>query len=1069
MNIEERQANLLWWLTDDVLVSKNAKISIGKEAEVRKSFIKILRKGIKRLLDPQGQGQSFSFITNDEFLLNSSLLRDYFTNYKDFNKAFSESMYRKHKAPNILDIIKEISTKTKSKNKRLYIIFEDFSLDENESRMIFNYIVADSTEGEYNTTFILAGTPKNLVHLDAEGTFRDRRHLYETNYSTSSEREQDYVPTFSHSDPVDFVEKYLGFLKTYEGSLKILNDEYQLSKNSNFCNQCKKCESLEDIIIFPFNKIFIKNLYEGSKFEKRKPRTLITLVGNLLNDYISGKPLFNSTHLKNIDAPDLVYEGKNQNYVDFTQWFGLDRSLFNYTFPDGIKEEEPFPSETDDTIVEEPGKKIIEIPDELKKLKNNIHKFKTNPNDSEVEDIQKINFYIFHCLNHFMEKFISGNNRLSSLSRGLTVFLGKGQNKILNVGIQLSNEKVQLYIDLKDYNKKFLKFLLSYGYFLKNDKSSLEAFFKTNLTSSQQLEVIISYFVEKWEKQIHFDLSKINFGKKNYYISLNNIYNSVWIYLSLLSNPSEIIDFKVLQRNFKLGNLTMDAILEEKVKNIELNGSRLFDPFIINTIFRKIDTLQELTKVFASYGGIYLKLEDIKLSKCGDYPFNIYKDQAWKGNPIDVRLSSQSLRNYWVKELWPFFREIEKFIEYLRESYLNSGNYEITSKNLVILSNLYACLFDPSVKKELLDIIQKIIPFKTKDKDIKKKISNLKDLQNYLQISSKTHMKMVYLLIQVNSLFEHSYLVLPYSKYQQISLAIQLIHIFSNDVNKNLIKFNKNFNLNYEKPSFQVEDNIKDELEEIQDFFSVPNILKTESNISDQKSLESDIPIFDAILKNLKDFNTSLKNDELNQKLDRILPSLKEYCLKYFILNYNFSISKKNATMKQDDKLKTDFISIFNKVSTTEVKDIENSLKKLDKQIMTKFNTKFENITKEFEDLQSLNSILKEFSDEIINLLIENLREIREFPTEYKGTLKEAVENNKILIEFRKEYELVNQKIKTSFANEVYKLNDENAEDILTRLYVEKESIKISDIDQEFLKNIKKSKFNDVLFISTSN
>jgi len=119
--------------------------------------------------------------------------------------------------------------------------------------------------------------------------------------------------------------------------------------------------------------------------------------------------------------------------------------------------------------------------------------------------------------------------------------------------------------------------------------------------------------------------------------------------------------------------------------------------------------------------------------------------------------------------------------------------------------------------------------------------------------------------------------------------------------------------------------------------------------------------------------------------------------------------------------------------------------------------------------LESLNTILKEFSDEVINLLSKHLKEIREFHTEHKGTLKEAVENNKILIEFQNEYELVNQKIKTSFANEVYKLNDENAEDILTRLYIEKESIKISDIDQEFLKNIKKSKFNDVLFISTSN
>jgi len=370
LNIEVRQANLLWWLTDDVLVSKNAKISKGEEAEVRKNFIKILRKGIKRLLDPQGQGQSFSFITNDEFISNSSFLQTYFTNYKDFNKVFTASMYRKHKAPNIIDIIKEISTKTKSKNKRLYVIFEDFSLDENESRMIFNYIVADSVEGDYNTTFILAGTPKNLVHLDAEGTFRARRHLFETNYDVSSEREEhNYVPTFSHSDPVDFVEKYLGFIKTYEGSLEIFNNEYHLNKNSNFCDQCKKCENLEEIILFPFNKIFIKNLYQGSKFEKRKPRTLITLVGNLLKDYISGKSLFNSAYLKNINAPELLYEGENQKLADFTQWFGKDRSLFNKTFPDEIEEEDPFPAETDDPIIEEEGENILQIPDKLRELK----------------------------------------------------------------------------------------------------------------------------------------------------------------------------------------------------------------------------------------------------------------------------------------------------------------------------------------------------------------------------------------------------------------------------------------------------------------------------------------------------------------------------------------------------------------------------------------------------------------------------------------------------------------------------------------------------------------------------
>ena len=73
------------------------------------------------------------------------------------------------------------------------------------------------------------------------------------------------------------------------------------------------------------------------------------------------------------------------------------------------------------------------------------------------------------------------------------------------------------------------------------------------------------------------------------------------------------------------------------------------------------------------------------------------------------------------------------------------------------------------------------------------------------------------------------------------------------------------------------------------------------------------------------------------------------------------------------------------------------------------------------------------------------------------------------MFNFQNEYELVNKKIKKSFANEIDKLNDENAEDILTRLYIEKESIQISPIDQEFLKNIKKSKFNDVLFLSTSN
>ncbi|MHA1439601.1 MAG: hypothetical protein ACTSPD_18680 [Promethearchaeota archaeon] len=1069
LNNEDKQGNLLWWLTDEVLDSKNAKIKQEKEAEVRQKIIKILRGGIKRLLDPQGQGKAFAFITEDEFATNYTFLRMFFNDFNDFNKYFSEAMYRKHKSPNILDIIKEISAKTRSINKRLYIIFEDFSLDENESRMLFNHLVSDSTDVEYNSTFIIAGTPKYLVHLDAEDTFRERRHLFETNYEDYSEKDQNYVPTFEHSDPVEFVKKYLGFLKTYDGSL-IINDSniYELSLDDNICSRCGRCKSLEEIIFFPFNKKFIENIYNGSKIENRKPRAIVSLIGKLLKDYLSGKIPFESKYFKNIDAPSKIikYNGSNQQFKEFLIWFGNDKILFNKLYPEQQLDSEVV-VEDDEGESEENGF-TIEFSDELKRLRNNIHKFKTNPIDPDVEDIRNINLYIFNALNHYMEKFISADNRLSTLSKNITVFVGRGQNKLIHAGSKKSNEKIQLYIDLRDFNRDILIFLLTYGYFQKHDRDNLNIYLKEKQLLSDSLAVIISFYIDKWKQRINFDLIAKDFGKPNYYVSLNKIINAIWLYISILSNPEEIIEISTLQRNYKNGTLNLNKVISDKIRTIEYGQTQLFEISKINRIFEEIAILRELTNVFASYDGTYIKLDGSHLSDYGDYPYKIYKEQKWKKYPIDLRIFKTPLRNYWIKILWPFFKELEKFKTIYNKDYRNYENYVKYKKDLEELIKIYSCIIDESKNEELSKIFNKITQFKTKGNEIISQINALKKIKEYFNKTSEDVNRIFRLIIDTKKMYESDNY--NYEIFNQIKTTIQLIYIFNININKNLLCFIENFYRNYTKPNIQIEEDLDAELKEIEKYFSIETSWKDAQIQSDETSSDDGKKkdgFYEIIVANLTDFNNSLRSDKLNQTLDRILPSLKESCLRFDIYYHNFGVSKENAMNEQDQKLKDEFIKIFNNIPKESIKNIESSLKKLNNELSDKINAKFNNITKEIDDLTILNTILKGVGIKEINSLKDSLEKIKRFPIEYEGKIKETLEINELLTNFESKYQEINSIIEQYLDIEANKLDHEDAKDFIKDLF-EKKELEISKIDPGILDKINESKFKDVIYITFS-
>jgi uncharacterized membrane protein YgcG len=207
---------------------------------------------------------------------------------------------------------------------RPVIVFEDFAITAMEARQLRNYMERDKVEDNWD--FVVAGTRDSTEVLHTR-TAEDRFEFFQTN-----EPDSNSVLFLDEDSAVDFVQPYLGYFKSFDGSVSYeRNDDGTVERlnpapSGSICAQCGLCdESFRDL--FPFHGRFLERIYDGLPESRQSPREFVMIVFEVLEQYYKGfvDAPSSAESLKSLKAPLLVadeVENEQPAAAELFRWYG---------------------------------------------------------------------------------------------------------------------------------------------------------------------------------------------------------------------------------------------------------------------------------------------------------------------------------------------------------------------------------------------------------------------------------------------------------------------------------------------------------------------------------------------------------------------------------------------------------------------------------------------------------------------------------------------------------------------------------------------------------------------------
>jgi hypothetical protein len=296
-------------------------IGDGQEAEIS-NFIE---QKLDLLVEKGEYATQIQFVSEQEY--NQSEFLQIFdkVDASDAVEVYNEELWRvvrdRYETASLSEVLKRVGTEFT--DTRPVIVFEDFSITAMEAGKLASFIESDQTESPWD--FIIAGTRDSTGALHTQ-TAESRYEFYQTNETNSQS-----VLFLDRDSAVDFIRPYLGYFKSFDGSVKYdrNDDTYELlpAPSGSRCSECGLCdEEFRDL--FPFNEPFLRRIYAGmEELDQESPREYVMTVFEVLSDYYEGtidipsganalKPLVNR-----ISISDRVYSD-DESFVHLAKWYG---------------------------------------------------------------------------------------------------------------------------------------------------------------------------------------------------------------------------------------------------------------------------------------------------------------------------------------------------------------------------------------------------------------------------------------------------------------------------------------------------------------------------------------------------------------------------------------------------------------------------------------------------------------------------------------------------------------------------------------------------------------------------
>ncbi|MHA1758645.1 MAG: hypothetical protein ACTSVV_17910 [Promethearchaeota archaeon] len=1109
-NIEEEKINNLINLIFHNIYKRALENNKSLTNSQQNRIKELIKNGLERFYNPPLNNDSMMFFTEKEFYNEKRLLEYFFGDINSANDLVYNELKNYYDTPSLKDIFQEFSS---SINKRLYIIFEDFSLNNVEANELLKIMLSDNID--YNITFILAGTPGNINRLKDESTLKDRAFIFRTDQGDIGE---DYkVELFNSIKPIDFINPYLKYLKSQSNLYLIVKDtdekykfKYNLT-NNQYCSKCNKylrnyCKISEKrCVLYPFNEMFINNVFDSLKDNEQNPRIIMMKIKEFLRDFIFNNklPFDNYEILSELDYT------KNYNFNEsytseennFLKWYGFDEHLFKLFF-----------------------NKELEVNNNINDEENRIEYILEDDNDntsyaqvtqSEKQDIRSIirEDYNYNKLINNLSKFYAGNWEndpiLSQIIDNIKKYINEkineikfSQNKLIIIKnlFYLKYESTpifdieyeepynaknlpQFYLNVIDWDEVYLNYMITYVYIKEHYNNYLKEFIHQNQQKEARLRFLILYNFNTCLPKEEI-LNKIL--PKNFW----SVIIETALFIQLIYDP--LIDLNSLNDQnllYLLYNSFQKKIPLDSIKNIGTTSKELE---ILQAVINNTKIIRELLKYLLNNKHIILQ-NNYYLK----YLFEDYKDSAFykfKKNDIDdIKAYLILSNNTMLKDLWYSFYNFKKLINYFYESNFleflgedgsiirctidNKNNTSNYNTLIILIKNLKSL-------EKILSLLNEIIKYYDTWGELKQE--QIKDYSFLVIIRNLIKSSKFKNLIEKVEFFKKNIYDTEYENLYQNTLYIfqtmvLLKKIFEMDEFEKFKGFYKRFLKTKIKRTITDNQKIKEMIQKIRKLINIKeNERETEITISkiprntSKQMIESknhnllellqqyylkikDLNFSNLILKNLNQIETYLNYYEL----------LKRIKSRELIFNgFKYELSKDSIEYFNEDmfyKKINKYLIIIETLEKDNIKDLEekiniNIIEPLDNIKNTFYKFTLEKLPK----LSLMNEIFKLNLQKEINILTKSIKKIKNMQISKNQDYFINLSNE--FNEFLEKFEILHKKIYEIIERDTKKSNDEEAIEIINRL-IKKESISINELSQNLLNILKNLEFKNQLKI----
>jgi len=558
----------------------------GKEEKIRE----FVQDQLSLLVEKGKYAKEIKFVTEQGYRRNDFLqVVEDTINVENAVEALNEELWReireRYQTASLDDVLERVGDRFT--DTRPVIIFEDFAITAMEGQRLRNYMERDNPSDNWD--FVVAGTRDSTEVLHTQ-TAEDRFEFYRTNRQNSNS-----VLFLDENSAVDFIRPYLGYFKSFDGSVEYdrSGDGLELSLNpapsDTICSDCGFCdESFRGL--FPFNEPFLKRIYAGLQEDEKSPREYVMAVFDVLRDYYEGYIDAPSSAdrlevlTNQVDPATDIYESA-ETLANLARWYGVptkgkievdarfvdafgesetieetdgvSRSNGSITVPTDFGSTPPANTPDDPPVTPSDAPKPAKAERLVQELRPNVQPWQSNP-----DDFSKITQYIRIGLRDTI-KHLTDNFELFD-GMGLRYNLSSQKDPFVFASQQQSLDGDQVVVDPQEFRLSDLKNLLEFGIYREEEKSQTD--FDELLRG---LGTQLTGYARDWQQQIiEQNLSSdLKFFKKNEDHEFEDVALAGYAYVVLLSSPfKKITAERLSDRYSESGSYTLDSELRAALK-----------------------------------------------------------------------------------------------------------------------------------------------------------------------------------------------------------------------------------------------------------------------------------------------------------------------------------------------------------------------------------------------------------------------------------------------------------------------------------------------------------------------